>query len=78
MANTIRLKRSSTAGAVPSAGSLSAGELAVNTADGLVFLKKDSGAVIQVGSSSSGGGIFDGGSAFDSNNTFDGGSASGN
>lgn len=52
MANTIQLKRSSTAGAVPSASSLSAGELAINTADGKVFLKKDSGTVVELGSGS--------------------------
>lgn len=46
MAQTIQLKRSSTSGATPSAGSLSAGELAVNTADGKVFTKKDDGTVV--------------------------------
>jgi hypothetical protein len=46
MAQTIQLKRSSTSGATPSAGSLSAGELAVNTADGKVFLKKANGNVV--------------------------------
>lgn len=46
MANTILLKRSSTAGASPSAGSLSAGELAVNTSDGKLFVKRDSGTVV--------------------------------
>jgi hypothetical protein len=46
MAQTIQLKRSSTSGAIPSAGSLSAGELAVNTADGKAFTKKDDGTVV--------------------------------
>jgi len=46
MAQTIQLKRSSTSGATPSAGSLSAGELAVNTADGKVYTRKDSGTVV--------------------------------
>jgi hypothetical protein len=46
MAQTIQLKRSSTSGAIPSAGSLSAGELAVNTADGKVYTRKDSGTVV--------------------------------
>lgn len=46
MPNTIRHKQSSTPGATPSAGSLSAGELAVNTADGVVYLKLDSGTVV--------------------------------
>lgn len=49
MANTIQLKRSSTAGAVPSAGSLAAGELAVNTADGKLYTKKDDGTVVAIG-----------------------------
>lgn len=48
MAQTIQLKRSSTSGATPSAGSLSAGELAVNTADGKVFLKKANGSVVSI------------------------------
>jgi hypothetical protein len=49
MANIIRLKRSATASAVPSSGSLVAGELAVNTADGKLYLKKDDTSVVQIG-----------------------------
>lgn len=49
MPNTIIHKKSSTPGAVPASGSLSAGELAVNTADGVVYLKKDDGAVVASG-----------------------------
>lgn len=49
MPNTIQLKRSSTASAVPSSGSLVAGELAVNTADGKLYLKKDNTSVVQIG-----------------------------
>ena len=49
MPNTIQLKRSSTASAVPSSGSLVAGELAVNTADGKLYLKKDNASVVQIG-----------------------------
>lgn len=49
MPNTLRHKRSSVASAVPASGSLSAGELAVNTADGRVYLKRDDNAVIDVG-----------------------------
>ncbi len=41
MAQKIRLKRSSTQSSVPDAGSLSLGELAVNTYDGKLFFKKD-------------------------------------
>lgn len=46
MPNQILHKRSTTAGAVPSAGQLSAGELAINTADGKIFAKRDDGAIV--------------------------------
>ena len=59
MANTILHKRSSTASATPSAGSLVAGELAINTADGKLFTKKDNGTVVEIGAGG-GGGISDG------------------
>ncbi len=49
MANTIQHKRNSTASAIPSSGSLSAGELAVNTADGKVYTKKDDASVVEIG-----------------------------
>ena len=39
MAQTVKLKRSSVAGNVPSSGQMSSGELAMNTADGKLFLK---------------------------------------
>lgn len=45
MANTIKLKRSDSSGNVPDAGSLSLGELAVNTFDGKLFFKKNNGSV---------------------------------
>lgn len=54
MANTIQHKRSATSSSVPSTGSLSAGELAVNTADGKVFLKKDNNTIVQVGNQPAG------------------------
>lgn len=54
MANTIQHKRSATASSVPSTGSLSAGELAVNTADGKLFLKKDDNTIVQVGNQPAG------------------------
>ena len=44
MAQKITLKRSSTQSSVPSTGSLSLGELAVNTYDGKLFFKKTAGA----------------------------------
>ena len=51
MAQTIKLKRSSVSGNVPSAGQLELGELAINTFDGKVYIKKDNGteSVVQVG-----------------------------
>lgn len=55
MVNTIRHKRSSSAGATPSAGSLVTGELAVNTADGKLFTKKDNGTVVEIGAGGGGG-----------------------
>lgn len=40
MAQIIKLKRSTTPGSVPTTGDLSIGELAINVADGKVFLRK--------------------------------------
>lgn len=47
MANTIRHKRSSVAGAVPAAAALVPGELAINTADGRLFTERDNGTVAE-------------------------------
>tara|TARA_R110001592_G_scaffold15722_1_gene68029 strand:+ start:18794 stop:19870 length:1077 start_codon:yes stop_codon:yes gene_type:complete len=44
MAQTIKLKRSSTAGKVPVTSALSLGEIAINTHDGRVFFKKNDGS----------------------------------
>ena len=41
MAQTIKLKRSSTTGNVPNTSQLDLGELAINTTDGKMFIKKD-------------------------------------
>lgn len=57
MANTIQLRRSATASAVPTTTQLALGELAINTYDGRLYLKKNvSGTetIVEVGSSSSG------------------------
>ncbi len=43
MAQTIKLKRSATQNAVPSTSSLALGEIALNTYDGKLFIKKDVG-----------------------------------
>jgi len=50
MANTIIHKQSSVVSKVPLSGVLSLGELAVNTADGKVFMKKSDNSVVEVGS----------------------------
>ena len=42
----IRLRRSNTAGAIPTNSNLSLGELAINTADGALYFKKSDGTVI--------------------------------
>jgi len=51
MANVVKLKRSATASAVPTTAQLQLGELAMNTYDGKLYLKKDNGSesVIEVG-----------------------------
>jgi len=53
MANTVKLKRSAVASAVPTTTQLELGELAINTNDGKLFLKRDNGteSIVQVGSS---------------------------
>jgi len=56
MAQTIKLKRSATAGAVPSTSNLALGEVAINTYDGKMYIKKDvSGTetVVEVGTGTS-------------------------
>ena len=44
MAQTIKLKRSSTTGKVPSTSNLALGELYINTYDGRIFFKKNDGS----------------------------------
>jgi hypothetical protein len=48
MSNTIQIKRSSTAAAVPTAGQLAVGELAVNLVDKRLFTKDAVGAVVDL------------------------------
>ena len=58
MPNTLRHKRSTAAGVVPTTAALSLGELAINTYDGKLFLKKNvsgSETVVEVGAITSGG-----------------------
>jgi hypothetical protein len=50
MASRIKHKRSSVAGRIPLAADLEAGELALNTNDGKVYLKKDDNSILDVNS----------------------------
>ena len=49
MASVIKLKRSSTGGAVPSASDLEVGEVAINLADRVIYSKQSGGAVVRIG-----------------------------
>jgi len=55
MATTIKLKSSATASAVPSLNNLSLRELAINTADGKLYIRKGTGAgtdtIVDIGGS---------------------------
>ena len=56
MTQTVQLKRSATAGAIPSTSDLSLGELAINTYDGKAYIKKSVGGtetIVEVGADSS-------------------------
>lgn len=52
MTNTIKLKRSSTPGSTPAAGSLDYGELALNYQDGNLFFKNAANSVTVIASTS--------------------------
>jgi len=51
MAQTIKLKRSSTADAEPTTAQLALGEVAINTYDGKMYIKKDDGtaSIVEIG-----------------------------
>ena len=51
MAATIKIKRSNTPGAVPSGGSLAAGELAVNLSDLVIFSSSDGSDIVRLSDS---------------------------
>jgi len=56
MANTIKLRRSATQGAVPTTSQLALGELAMNTYDGKLFIKKDvngTESIVEIGAGGS-------------------------
>lgn len=59
MAQTIKLKRSSTEGAEPTTSDLALGEVAINTYDGKMFIKKNDGTdtIVELGTGG-GGSIF--------------------
>ena len=51
MAQTIKLKRSSSQGAEPTTAQLALGEVAINTYDGKMYIKKDDGtaSIVEIG-----------------------------
>lgn len=55
MAQTVKLKRSATPAKVPATTDLALGELAINTYDGKLYLKKDNGSasIVEVGAGGS-------------------------
>ena len=70
MAQTIKLKRSNTSGATPTTSQLELGEVAINTYDGKMYIKKNDGteAVVEIGDHASAGYITDGNTNW--NNTY--------
>jgi len=52
MASIIKIKRNNTSGTAPSGGDLAAGELAVNTADGLLFTSSNGSDIVSLGQTS--------------------------
>lgn len=56
MANTIQLRRSAVASAVPTTAQLALGELAINTFDGKLYLKKNNGteSIVEIGAGGGG------------------------
>lgn len=56
MANTVKMKRSAVAAKVPTTSDLALGEIAINTYDGKVYIKKDNGtaSIVEVGGGGSG------------------------
>jgi hypothetical protein len=58
MANIVKLKRSAVASAVPTTAQLDLGELAINTFDGKLFLKRNNGTetIVEIGAGGGGGG----------------------
>jgi hypothetical protein len=53
MSTVIKIKRSETPSQIPGAGSLEAGELAMNVTDGKFFTKTSGGSVVEIGGAGS-------------------------
>ena len=53
MSTVIKIKRSETPSQIPGAGSLQAGELAMNVTDGKFFTKTSGGSVVEIGGAGS-------------------------
>ena len=49
MSTVMQLKRSESAGSVPTVNDIAVGELAVNLADGVLYSKRTDGSIIEVG-----------------------------
>ena len=49
MSTVVQIKRSETLGAIPTAGDIAVGELAVNLLDGALFTKRTDGSIIEIG-----------------------------
>lgn len=49
MSTIMQLKRSESAGSVPTVSDIAVGELAVNLADGVLYSKRTDGSIIEVG-----------------------------
>jgi hypothetical protein len=64
MSQLVQLKRSSTPAKVPATTDLALGEIAINTYDGKVYIKKNDGSdsIVEVTGSTGGGGATGGGS----------------
>ena len=59
MANSIKIKRTSVQGKIPTTSDIAVGELAINSYDGKLYTVKDQGSpqVVEIGASGAGGGI---------------------
>lgn len=62
MANIVKVKRSATPAKVPTTSDLQLGEIAVNTYDGKMYIKKNDGtdSIVQIGAGGAGGGDVNG------------------